>query len=194
MSSFSKPIRPNAKKRDRFDNRICFSVSIKSQVRLWQKLYNYFAHYDKIEKEIKEGKMAFKKITTHHFVKSEDLNHHRTLFAGRNAEWFVESGLMSAARHLPVENIVCVKIHGMNFSRPIHLGDTVRYVSKVVSSGRTSVVSHIEVSVENAEVLEGFITFVNVDEAGRPLPHGLNIQPDNEEEAALAARAKALPR
>ena len=138
--------------------------------------------------------MAFKKITTHHFVKSEDLNHHGTLFAGRNAEWFVESGLMSAARLLPVENIVCVKIHGMNFSRPIHLGESVRYVSKVVSSGRTSVVSHIQVSVNDLEVLEGFITFVNVDDDGKSTPHGLNIQPEGPEEEALAARAKALPR
>ena len=149
-----------------------------------------------IKTEDREGsiQMAFKKITTHHFVKSEDLNHHGTLFAGRNAEWFVESGLMSAARHLPVENIVCVKIHGMNFSRPIHLGDTVRYVSKVVCSGRTSVVSHIEVSVDNSQVLEGFITFVNVDDAGRSKPHGLDIQPESPEEEALAARARALPR
>ena len=30
---------------------------------------------------------------TYHLVKSEDLNHHGTLYAGRNAEWFVESGL-----------------------------------------------------------------------------------------------------
>ena len=55
---------------------------------------------------------------------------------------------------------------------PREQGDTVRYVSKVVSSGRTSVVSHIQVSVEDSEVLEGFITFVSV----------------------LAARARALPR
>jgi hypothetical protein len=27
-------------------------------------------------------------------VKSEDLNHHGTLFAGRTAEWFVESGFL----------------------------------------------------------------------------------------------------
>ena len=138
--------------------------------------------------------MAFKKVTTHHFVKSEDLNHHGTLFAGRNAEWFVESGLMSAARHLPVENIVCVKIHGMNFSRPIHLGETVRYVSRVVSSGKTSVVSYIEVAVDDSQVLEGFITFVNVDANGKSQPHGLDIQPEGEEEGILAGRAKALPR
>ena len=87
--------------------------------------------------------MAFKIVTTNHFVKNEDLNHHGTLFAGRAAEWFVEAGLMSAAIHLPVQNIVCVKIHGMNFSRPIHLGETVRFDSRAVSAGKTSLISNI---------------------------------------------------
>jgi len=31
-------------------------------------------------------------MVTMRLVKSEDLNHHGTLFAGRTAEWFVESG------------------------------------------------------------------------------------------------------
>ena len=34
---------------------------------------------------------------TSRLVKSEDLNHHGTLFAGRTAEWFVEAGFVSAA-------------------------------------------------------------------------------------------------
>lgn len=32
-----------------------------------------------------------------HLVKSEDLNHHGTLFAGRTAEWLVEAGFVTAA-------------------------------------------------------------------------------------------------
>ena len=42
-----------------------------------------------------------KKIITHHFVKTEDLNHHGTLYAGRTAEWFVEVGLMAAQDLVP---------------------------------------------------------------------------------------------
>lgn len=138
--------------------------------------------------------MSFKPITTNHFVKNEDLNHHGTLFAGRAAEWFVESGLMSAAIHLPVQNIVCVKIHGMNFKRPIHLGDTVRFDSKAVSSGKTSLVSHIAVAVNGDPVLEGFITFVNVDESGKAQPHGVDIVAETDEEKALQQAARNLPR
>ena len=35
-------------------------------------------------------------VVTSRLVKSEDLNHHGTLFAGRTAEWFVESGFIAA--------------------------------------------------------------------------------------------------
>lgn len=138
--------------------------------------------------------MSFQTITTHRFVKSEDLNHHGTLFAGRTAEWFVESGLMSAALHVPADNIVCVKIHGMNFCRPIHLGEVVRFDSCVVYAGRTSLVSNISVFVRDVKILEGFITFVNVDENGKAQPHSLVIKADTEEEKALQKLAGNLPK
>lgn len=138
--------------------------------------------------------MNIQPIVTHHFVKSEDLNHHGTLFAGRTAEWFVEAGLMSAAVYLPPENIVCVKIHGMNFRRPIPLGAVVELVSRAVLAGRTSVVSHIRLTLQGEEVLDGFITFVNVGKDGRPAPHGLTLEAATPEEQALQERARSLPR
>jgi acyl-CoA hydrolase len=52
-----------------------------------------------------------KVVYTTRLVKSEDLNHHGTLFAGRTAEWFVESGFIAAARLINPQNIVCLKIH-----------------------------------------------------------------------------------
>lgn len=55
---------------------------------------------------------------TMRLVKSEDLNHHGTLFAGRTAEWFVESGFIAATTLLDPKNIVCLKIHGMYFTSP----------------------------------------------------------------------------
>lgn len=138
--------------------------------------------------------MEITPVITHHFVKNEDLNHHGTLFAGRTAEWFVEAGLMAAAQYLPADNIVCVKIHGMDFERPVHLGAVVKFTSKAVLAGRTSLVAHIRLEEGGARVLEGFITFVNVGPDGRPVPHGLALEPACEADAALARRAAALPR
>lgn len=40
-----------------------------------------------------------KKYYTTHLVKSEDLNHHGTLFAARTASWFVEA-IRALARSL----------------------------------------------------------------------------------------------
>ena len=50
-------------------------------------------------------------------VKSEDLNHHGTLFAGRGgAEWFVEACFICGAKSYgKPENIVWVNIHGLTF-------------------------------------------------------------------------------
>jgi acyl-CoA hydrolase len=70
--------------------------------------------------------------TTHHLVKSEDLNHHGSLYAGRCAEWFVESGFIAAAALTRPQNIVCLQIHGMHFTRPIRLGEVVCFESQVV--------------------------------------------------------------
>lgn len=133
-------------------------------------------------------------VITNHFVKNEDLNHHGTLYAGRTAEWFVEAGLMSAAEYIAAENIVCVKVHGMNFTKPVELGSTAKFVSKVVHSGRTSLVSNIKMFIGKEEILSGFITFVNVDGNGVGFPHGVTIEPKNDEERALREEAMNLPR
>ena len=136
--------------------------------------------------------MKIKTIVTHHLVKGGDLNHHGTLYAGRTAEWFVEAGFFAAAYATKPENIVCLKIHGMIFTRPVASGTIVEFVSKIVHGGRTSLVAYIEVKIEGETVVSGFITFVHVDLQGKPIPHGLVITPTNAEDIDLQEKAKAL--
>ena len=133
-----------------------------------------------------------KTFTTHLLVKSEDLNHHGTLFAGRAASWFVEFGFVAAANMTHPENIVCRQIHGMTFSRPVYLGELVTYESKIVYAGRTSLIAYIQMHANDTRILEGFITFVNVDKSAEPLPHGKTVVAETPEEAALQERAMAL--
>jgi acyl-CoA hydrolase len=134
------------------------------------------------------------RFTTLRLVKSEDLNHHMTLFAGRGAEWFVESGFIAASSLLDPRHIVCVKIHGMHFQKPVHPGRTACFTSRIAWTGRTSLVSHVKVTVLGCEdtVLDGFISFVHVDAATRPCPHGLTVVPVTDEEKDLFERAAAL--
>ena len=127
-------------------------------------------------------------------VKSEDLNHHGTLFAGKTAMWFVESGFIAAAGLTHPENIVCVNIHGMLFTRPVRNGQIVRFESKVVLAGKTSLISYVRV-VDNSTdefYLDGFISFVHVDLKGKSLPHGIEIKPTTSEDIALQEKAKNL--
>jgi acyl-CoA hydrolase len=137
------------------------------------------------------------KLKTHSIcklVKSEDLNHHGTLFAGKTAMWFVEAGFIAAADYTHPENIVCLKIHGMLFKKPVNNGQVIRFDSKVVLSGKTTLISHVRV-VDNSTddfYLDGFIRFVHVDLKGRPLPHGIVIEPTEPEDIALREKALVL--
>ena len=136
--------------------------------------------------------MSFPVYTSMRFVKGEDLNHHGTLYAGRTAEWFVESGFISAAAQTKPENIVCLKIHGMTFSRPIKKGELVTFESRIVKTGKTKIVSLIEARVHDTVAVRGFISFVHVDLEGHPLPHGLEFEPSTDEEKALYEEASKL--
>ena len=136
--------------------------------------------------------MGFTVYTTNRLVKGEDLNHHGTLYAGRTAEWFVESGFVAAATLTNPENIVCLQIHSMQFTRPVRKGEIASFQSQIVYAGKTSLVAHIHMSSSSGEILEGFISFVHVDENGKPLPHGIIIKPETEKETELQQRAMNL--
>jgi acyl-CoA hydrolase len=125
-------------------------------------------------------------------VKSEDLNHHGTLYAGRSAEWFVEAGFTAAASLTKPENIVCMKIHGMTFSRPVRKGEVIRFESKVVHTGKSRMMTYIRMLSKGEPVVEGFITFVNVDLDGKALPHGIDIVPTSPVDIDLKRQAQQL--
>ncbi len=139
------------------------------------------------------GNIAKEAVTTR-LVKGEDLNHHRTLFAGRTAEWFVESGFLAAASLVQPDNIVCLKIHGMYFTKPVRPGEIIKFTSKIVYAGKSSLVAFIKMTKGNQDdfVVSGFITFIHVDENTKPTAHHIVIEPQTDEEKDLYEQAKAL--
>ena len=138
--------------------------------------------------------MEPKKISYVRLVKSEDLNHHGTLFAGRCAEWFVEAGFIAVASVLPAQNIVCLKIHGLQFSYPLRLGQVAQFTSKVVYAGKTSIKVYVELTPidEQSIAVSGFITFVYIDKDGKPKPHDLILELSNENDLMLNKIAGGL--
>ena len=136
--------------------------------------------------------MRMQTLTIHHLVKGEDLNHHRTLYAGRRAEWLVEAGFIAASNLLPPEEVLCLKIHGMQFRRPVRPGEVVRFDSKIVFTGKTRLVAYIRAETKGELTVDGFITFVHVDLNGKPQPHGLSIEAVTPEEIDLQEQASRL--
>jgi len=136
--------------------------------------------------------MKIKTCTSHRLVKNEDLNHHGTLYAGRSAEWFVEAGFIAAAALTKPENIVCLKIHGMTFIRPVSPGEIIVFESRIILAGRSSLHAHVRMLAKGEFVVDGFITFVHVDHEGRSQPHGIAITPTSPEDQALQERLRTL--
>jgi len=131
-------------------------------------------------------------FVTYHLVKQDDLNHHGTLYAGRCSDWFVECGFIAAASLTKPENIVCLKIHGLLFSQPGLLGDILCFESKIVYTGKSSLIAHVQVIKKGESLLEGYITFIHVDLEGKPVPHGITIIPTKTEDIHFLKEATRL--
>jgi acyl-CoA hydrolase len=131
---------------------------------------------------------------TMRLVKSEDLNHHGTLFAGRTAEWFVESGFIAATSIMDPKHVVCLKIHGMHFSKPVRPGQIICLTSKIVYAGKSSMIANVKVNLNGDEkpIVNGYITFIHVDENTKPSAHLVEILPVTEEDKMLNEIARGL--
>jgi len=140
--------------------------------------------------------MEPKRFVTNRLVKSEDLNHHGTLFAGRGCEWIVESGFIAAAGLLNPKNIVCLKVHGVRFSVPVKPGEIICFESVIITTGRTSLTAYVSVThgCDEKPIVDGFITFVHVDENTKAKPHGIAIEPVTERDKRIQEAAHSLPK
>lgn len=121
-------------------------------------------------------------------VKLADLNHHQTFFAGRCAEWFLESSYFAVAQYVDTKDTVLMMLHGIDWHFPIFAGDIVTYESKVVAAGHSTLTVFTKMyrSREPEKVAaDGFATFSYLDENHKSKPHGIVITPENEEERRL---------
>jgi acyl-CoA hydrolase len=113
-----------------------------------------------------------------HLVKSEDLNHHGTLFAGRMSEWVVEACYISAARLIGnVADVVCVQVHSLVIARPAVKGDIVELRANIALLGETSITVHGAVFKGDDEkpIATGWATFVTINSRGRARAHGKEL-------------------
>ena len=111
-----------------------------------------------------------------------DTNPHGTIFGGVILSYIDQAGAIGGRREvaraggkLPV--LVTVAINRVEFTKPVLVGDVVRFLTHVVRMGRTSITMHVRVEVERGkevlQVTEAEVVYVAIDPSSpdrRPVP------------------------
>jgi acyl-CoA thioesterase YciA len=105
-----------------------------------------------------------------------DVNIHGDVFGG----WIMSQADIAGAIAAEVRargRVVTVAVNEFVFKHPVAIGDLVSFYGEVVRTGTTSITVEVEVfaqrrpeDVEIYKVTEALITYVAVDENGRPRP------------------------
>lgn len=107
-------------------------------------------------------------------VRYEYLNYHGTLFGGQMMAWIDESAGIFAMETMKSKRIVTLKISEIMFKEPINLGDILEFSCKINKEGNSSLTIGVMVrrilEEEIRDVCEAEITFVNLNEDGKPTP------------------------
>jgi acyl-CoA hydrolase len=115
------------------------------------------------------------KFHTRKWVKPEDLNPNGTLFGGRLLAWIDEEAALYAVVQLENQKVVTKFMSEINFNSKAVQGDIVEIGIEVEKFGKSSLVLNCEVrnmmTRETIITVEN-ITMVNLDENGKPKPHG----------------------
>jgi acyl-CoA hydrolase len=111
-------------------------------------------------------------------VRPEHLNHHGYLFGGRLLEWLDEQAYIAASLELePDANLVTVAIDRVEFKHSVVQGSMLRFRSRMVHVGHTSVTVFTQVFLRgresresDQEIFRAHVSFVCLDSDGEPFP------------------------
>lgn len=112
---------------------------------------------------------------TRRWVKPEDLNANGTLFGGRLLAWIDEEAALYTIIQLQNSRVVTKKMSEINFVSSAKQGDIIELGIVARKFGRTSITLTVEVRnkmTKNIILTVDEIVFVNLDETGKPAPHG----------------------
>ena len=111
-----------------------------------------------------------------------DTNPNGTIFGGILLSYLDQAGAIGARREVvraggKVPMVVTVAMNRVEFKKPVLVGDVVRFLTRPVRIGRTSITMHVSVEAERGEevlqVTEAEVVYVGVDPSSperRPLP------------------------
>lgn len=127
-------------------------------------------------------------------VQPPDTNSYGTLFGGKLMAYIDDTAAISAMRHAR-RHVVTASTDSVDFLYPVYKGNSVCLESYVTYTGRTSMEVFVKVIAE--DLITGarnvcavsFLTFVALDEHGKPTPVPV-VVPETEEEQSLFDSAK----
>jgi acyl-CoA thioesterase YciA len=101
-----------------------------------------------------------------------DTNPHGTIFGGVILSYIDQAGAIGARREVVQAGgeppaVVTVALNRVEFKRPVLVGDVVRFLTRLVRMGRTSITMHVNVEAERGgrvlQVTEAEVVYVAVD-------------------------------
>jgi acyl-CoA thioesterase YciA len=111
-----------------------------------------------------------------------DVNPHGTIFGGVILSYIDQAGAIGARREVaqaggPLPFLVTVAINRVEFHQPVLVGDVVRFLTRLVRIGRTSITIQVSVEAERGNqklhVTEAELVYVGIDPTSpdrRPIP------------------------
>jgi acyl-CoA thioesterase YciA len=101
-----------------------------------------------------------------------DVNPQGTIFGGVILSYIDQAGAIGARREVvhaggPLPMLLTVAMNRVEFKKPVLVGDVVRFLTRLVRIGRTSITMHIDVEAERGSdvlhVTEAEVVYVAVD-------------------------------
>ena len=148
-----------------------------------------------------ETKVA-EELISHRQVFPNDANPSGNMFGGRIMEIMDSSAAMTADRFSNTVGTVTASVEALSFRLPVHVGDVLKTVSKVVFTGHTSMVIKVDIyrfekGLGDGELCNSaHLIFVAVDAEGKPTPvPTLELTTDEEKrdwDIAQAVREQSL--
>ena len=102
----------------------------------------------------------------------KDTNPHGTIFGGVVLSYLDQAGAIGAIHEVvkaggAIPKVVTVAINRVEFKQPVRVGDVVRFMTRLVRLGRTSITVHVDVEAERGgktlRVTEAELVYVGVD-------------------------------
>lgn len=121
--------------------------------------------------ELPEGQPAIRVL-----MMPRETNAYGTIFGGIILSYIDQAGAVGATA-AGCRRVVTVAMDKVEFHEPVFVGDLVSLYTEVSRRGRTSMTVHVQVFAQRARrpdevvnVTDADLTFVNIDDQGRPVP------------------------